>query len=176
MFCPVCKSLSYPRKGVKGTRYIYNLVEEKPKEQFHVEKQRWVEREPCESWFNEKYDFFDAKRAWERMKPNKFWSLETEGRIEKEGIWYIECKNRYCEYHGPSDISHELVTVTESKVPREMDAIPNGKIRPFSGKNCPNCDGTDTYLDKEHNLYGADEDQITTIIHCKRCGTNFESI
>ena len=110
------------------------------------------------------------------MKPNKYWSLEKERRLEQEGIWYIQCKNHYCEYHGPSEISLELTTVTESIVPREMEAIPDRKIRLFSGKICPNCHGTDTYVDKEHNLFGSDEDKISTLIHCDRCNRNFESI
>ena len=176
MFCPVCGSLSFPRIGIEWKTFECVIVEKITSQALDDEIKQWRKNKPEKSQFEDDEEWGESYYWWVNSEPKKYRTVYEGEVFEKEGENYISCPNVVCGYHGIADYSGQLITVTESVEPRDMRAIPDVKTRLYSGINCPNCDGTDTYLDKEHNLYGADEDIISTIIHCDTCGTNFESI
>ena len=153
-------SLEEPQETTKGT--LLGKKSQKKKTDYEIDMEDWY--------------------ALDEVIP-RFKQIRHGRELMKKGVKYAQCKNPYCEFHGPAakvkkdgkEIDFDDLTSKHDVVKREYEVIKDSdKMQGILTKDtymCPKCDCVEVYAYLEQTR-SSDEPE-TRMLTCKDCGNGW---
>ena len=186
MFCPSCGELAHIREGdgetyyeriesrVNPSREVYD--NKKPKiEDYNLQDATTLEKKRI------KDDYENRKKEWYALDEDipRFKQIRHGRELMEKGVKYAQCKNPYCEFHGPAEkvmlngreidldeFSSKSEIENRDYTPiKESESIPG--VLTWGDYICPKCDCTEVYADVNSNLEFAET--AAKMLTCKKC-------